>query len=891
MRSLYLKTGNLLVAAYLTVALSCVTGCGAGAYSGYGEGSNGNSGGGSGGGSGGNPSLPGNPAPLVPSGVVLMTYTGPGGTVYDPTHKYLFVTLTKFDRVDVFSTVDDHLVASIPVPAPMGIDISTDNTQVFVASSIPSFFVIDTQSLQMVSQTPIPVQGTGNVQVVAPTGLARSNTGNVLLLVNVLNTSDSETLAEWNPTTGQLTYRQDFLSPPACITSSADHTKILVGACGINFVGGPGEEVGLYDAASDSFTAALYGYGYLDGIAANPNGTQFAASVRDNTLIILDASFNILQTISGSALGMEFLVGDLVYSRDGRYLYILEANPGAGANVAVLDTTTFSVVGTGFTANGGSSYTIPQFLQPPSIDENNILYVPLGGSVGVTPTPQTPFHMTPNLVTVMPPQGFSQTAKSTIVSGDAPQQGFAVQNGGSASGGTNSQLFIFGQPSASAAIGGEPAPVSNVQPGGNFSSAAPGWMVGMTLQAPPGREGLTSVGIGSLAMQNAFNYVAEQIVPVTGTPWQLVVDPGRQQLYISNASENRVEIYSLTSQKLLDPIPVGNAPHGMALTPDGSLLVVANSGDGTVTLVNPDNAAGATKITLGTVGGSQPNEVVITSTGQALVTYAPDFMEVDLATHSVTPLSDQRIYLPFLLSGSKDGSKIVCDCGSLGIWSPTTNTWTFTSYVDEAVPDGAISRDGTIVAQGNYILNSQLVITGQLAEWDFLPVPESISGHSDVLNASGSLVYKTDEGSNAINPTGIQIFDTNHGDLKEWIELAEPIALNSQHALTLDDTGQNLYALTQSGFTALHFDYIPLNVGYLTPNQGPSAGGTTVIIRGSGFEPGCTVNFNNTTAATTFLDSPTVTVVTPSMPSGPVRLSIQTPDGQFYSLDSAFAAQ
>jgi DNA-binding beta-propeller fold protein YncE len=890
MRSFNINAGQVLVAACLLVALFCANGCGAG-YSYSAQGPGGNFGGGSGGGSGGNPSPPGNPAAQIPSGVVVMTYTGPGGTVYDSTHKYLFVTLTKFDRVDVFSTVDDHLVASIPVPAPMGIDISTDNTQVFVASGIPSFFVIDSQSLRLVGQTSIPVQGTGNVQVVAPTGLARSSTGNVLLLVNVLNTSDSETLAEWNSTTGQITYRQDFPSPPACITSSADHTKILVGACGINFVGGPGEEVGLYDAASDSFTAALYGFGYLDGIAANPNGTQFSASVGDNTLIILDANFNVLQTISGSTLGMEFLVGDLVYSRDGRYLYILEANPGAGANVTVLDTTTFSVVGTRFTANGGSSYPLPQFLQPPSIDENNILYVPLGGSVGVTPTPQTPFHVTPNLITVTPPQGFSQSASSTIVSGDAPQQGFAVQNGGSASGGTSSQMFIFGSPSASATIGGEPASVSNVQPGGNFSSAAPGWMVGMTLGAPPGREGLASVSIGSLTMQNAFNYVGEQIVPITGTPWQLVHDPGRQQLYISNATENRVEVYSLTSQKLLNPIPVGKAPHGLALTSDGSLLAVANSGDGTVTLVNPDNVAGAMTIALGTVGGTQPNEVVITNTGQALVTYAPDFMEVDLSNHTVTPLSDHRIYLPELLSASKDGSEVVCDCGSLGIWSPATNKWTFTSYEDEAVPDGAISGDGTIVAQGNYILNPQLVITGQLAEWEFLPVPESISGHSDILNASGSLVYKTDEGSNAIDPTGIQIFDTNHGDLKEWIELAEPVALNSQHALTLDDTGQNLYVLTRSGFTALHFAYVPLSVGHLTPNQGPAAGGTTVTIRGSGFEPGCKVSFNNTPAATTFVDSQTVTVVTPSMRPGPVQLNLQTPDGQVYSLDSAFAAQ
>src|ERR1700730_17396383 len=61
------------------------------------------------------------PPPQMTSGVVLATYTSPDGMVYDRTHKYLFVTVTKLDRVDVFSTADYRLVASIPVPASMGI--------------------------------------------------------------------------------------------------------------------------------------------------------------------------------------------------------------------------------------------------------------------------------------------------------------------------------------------------------------------------------------------------------------------------------------------------------------------------------------------------------------------------------------------------------------------------------------------------------------------------------------------------------------------------------------------------------------------------------------------------------------------------------------------------
>jgi hypothetical protein len=252
-----------------------------------------------------------------------------------------------------------------------------------IGSSIPDFFIVDTSSLKIAREVPIPVQGVGNVQVVDPSGVALSSSGNLLLIINISNAGDGETLARWNPNTGQLTYRNDFQSPPTCTASTPDHTKILVGACGINFSGAPGQEVGLYDASSDSFTNFLYGFGSVGGIATNPNATQFAVNVHDSSLVILDRNFNTLRVIPSSALGQNLNLGSMVYSLDGRYLYLIEANPGAGAAVAVLDTTNFTLVGNAF-ANGVTSIYLPQFLQP-SIDENNVLFVPLGARSGLHP--------------------------------------------------------------------------------------------------------------------------------------------------------------------------------------------------------------------------------------------------------------------------------------------------------------------------------------------------------------------------------------------------------------------------------------------------------------------------------------------------------------------------
>jgi YVTN family beta-propeller protein len=68
----------------------------------------------------------------------------------------------------------------------------------------------------------------------------------------------------------------------------------------------------------------------------------------------------------------------------------------------------------------------------------------------------------------------------------------------------------------------------------------------------------------------------------------LIYDQPRQRLYIANSGLNRVEIYDIRQGRLLAPIKVGQLPRSMALTPDGSLLYVANSGSETISIVDPD---------------------------------------------------------------------------------------------------------------------------------------------------------------------------------------------------------------------------------------------------------------------------------------------------------------
>jgi len=68
----------------------------------------------------------------------------------------------------------------------------------------------------------------------------------------------------------------------------------------------------------------------------------------------------------------------------------------------------------------------------------------------------------------------------------------------------------------------------------------------------------------------------------------MAYDATRQRIYIANAARNRVEVYDIAQQQLLAPIPVGQLPSSLALTPDGYTLYVANSGGESISIIDPD---------------------------------------------------------------------------------------------------------------------------------------------------------------------------------------------------------------------------------------------------------------------------------------------------------------
>lgn len=78
--------------------------------------------------------------------------------------------------------------------------------------------------------------------------------------------------------------------------------------------------------------------------------------------------------------------------------------------------------------------------------------------------------------------------------------------------------------------------------------------------------------------------------------WRLVYDASRDYLYITDVNANRLIVFSLKLRQIIHQISVGSFPCGMAITPDGKHLYVANSGEYSISKIDLESMGNASTI-------------------------------------------------------------------------------------------------------------------------------------------------------------------------------------------------------------------------------------------------------------------------------------------------------
>jgi hypothetical protein len=231
---------------------------------------------------------------------------------------------------------------------------------------------------------------------------------------------------------------------------------------------------------------------------------------------------------------------------------------------------------------------------------------------------------------LMAPEGFSY----------GPSIVEAVTNASTAEGGGTGILWGYGFGPAgegttasglSVSVGGHTAAITNYfgqYPAAESPYPFPIESVEFTL--PPGTAGskaditVTSPS-GSVTAQDGIQYLpATQQFPLAGADlYQGVYDSKRDVYYFTDQTEIRV--FSKTEGTWLAPIPILGASRlwGIALSPDGGRLAVADAGKDVIDVLNPDSPSAVSVFTLPNTffdAGTIPNGVAITDSGTVYYT-------------------------------------------------------------------------------------------------------------------------------------------------------------------------------------------------------------------------------------------------------------------------------
>ncbi|HEY6945182.1 MAG TPA: IPT/TIG domain-containing protein [Candidatus Acidoferrum sp.] len=530
-----------------------------------------------------------------------------------------------------------------------------------------------------------------------------------------------------------------------------------------------------------------------------------------------------------------------------------------------------------------------------------------------------------------------------------PQILEVLPNVGTSSGSDSVQIYGYGFGSdatkITVKIGNAPATVQKIEkvttiaPSLGLDANYPFPLERITVQVPPGLPGkadvLISAPAGATVSPKSFQYLQSVHSYSKAALFKfLIYDQPRQRIYLSNV--DHVDVFDLQQNLFLSPIGPPGGPsiftdfRGLALTPDGSELVVADFGAQNVYLLNPVQGTG-TSVFVGGVAGftnSGPVRVAPTSLQTVFVGLSGEggssgacftcLAQMNLAT---SPPTIQQAPQPEvtsltgapLLQSSAAGDQVFlvfasAPGGPLASWSASSPNHFVTSAANSSAIDLAPAADGSA-----FVLGATGATEVHAADFSISSVPDSselaqipgrVSVPGMVLHPSGALLYQPfltgAPGSPGVKG-GIDILDAHSGALRLRIFLPQQFMtdVDGLHGsfLATDENGQRLFAITSSdgtsqnaALTIVQLATVPLGIGTIQPATVSAAGGATLTIRGSGFVKATAVKFNGRSATASFKDANTLSVTVPTLAPGPQRIALTNPDGETVSLDAAITA-
>ncbi len=524
-----------------------------------------------------------------------------------------------------------------------------------------------------------------------------------------------------------------------------------------------------------------------------------------------------------------------------------------------------------------------------------------------------------------------------------------LPNAGMNTGGDSVQIYGYGFGSdptkITATIGGANAAVQKVESVTSLAASLgldasyPFSLERVTLQAPPGSSGqadaFVSTPAGSTTAAGSFQFLQSvQSHAKSGLFKFLLYDRKRQRIYLTNI--DHVDVFDFQQNAFLSPLlPPGGPPpaaglRGLALTPDGSQLIVADFGAQNVYLLDPVAGTG-TIVHVGGVPGftnSGPARVASTSLQTVFVGLSGEGgstgacsaclaqMNLTVSPPTIQPAPQPEVTsltgAP-LVQGTAAGDRVFVAFGTaadgpVAVWNASSPNQFTTSSANSSTTDLGAASDGSVFASQSAVATeiraADLSLTAVPTSAELQQIPGRVLVPGVALHPSGALIYQpflTGASGSAGVKGGIDILDAHSGVLRLRMFLPQQFMtdVDGLHGsfLATDENGQRLFAITSSdgtpqnaALTVVQLAAVPLGIGTITPSTVSATGGATLTIRGSGFQSAATVSINGKAASVTFKDANTLLVVTPILAPGSQQITLTNPGGETISLDAALIA-
>ncbi|MCZ2151273.1 MAG: hypothetical protein LC126_26305 [Bryobacterales bacterium] len=547
-------------------------------------------------------------------GAVVQLGGTPSDIVLDETRGRLYLVNTSANRVDIYDYNEKNIVGSIPTGLqPLAAAISMDAAYLYVSNNGTSTLTVVDLNTNLTAQTvTLPAK---------PEGVEVGVDGRVLITTEGTGSNNlNNTLLTFDPTQVQQNQVQPVQFPPPPPTPTGIPTvltriitsfrgklirtpdgRFIVGLSTVN--NNTQTVVFLYESLSGAILKTRTVSGQSTTLSMSPDGSRFMAGFTlydtqsldavaqqspANMPFLFSGSFNTLQNVGGSAFAAD---GDTLYSAFNAAPFTQPATRPQASTLLISDPRNLSV---------RLGIKIPESIVAKMVitsDGANAFGLSESGMISL---PLSTLYDYP----ILQPE-----TTQVFLAVDECNKGIAraavrINNLGKGK-------LTFSVPNLGAAL------VAQIS-----SGVAPSTV---TFVMEPGRSGVTrqygtnlytgaatnagtpiNVSLASLEAINIPNTIRiymnyrnsdqrGQIFAVPTTPnsttegiRDLALDEYRSRLYIANSGYNRIEVFDTKNQRFLNPIPVGQLPHQMAIATDGATMYVGNAGGESISIVDLD---------------------------------------------------------------------------------------------------------------------------------------------------------------------------------------------------------------------------------------------------------------------------------------------------------------